>query len=358
MSTAQATKRTILMIAPQYPPAINGLGDYAARLGEGLAEAGYPVHYAGLEQTDVVTVQPYTALQPNGTHLLQIVRKQSIDIIVLNYSGYGYQRKGIPVWLVQAMQLVEAAGCRVIVFFHELYASGPPWTSAFWLHGQQKKIFRQLYQLAAVSFCSNRVVAGLIQKATPDAGEKNSCIGLFSNIPESDQLSVWENKQPQLVVFGSPEIRSNTYSVLRENQSHLMQLGAEAILDIGVALDASVYEGLSIPVKILGILPAEKVSQYMSAARFGALFYPDALLGKSGIMAAYAAHGLCVLNGGKLQHENPDGLIAGQHYINLTQPMSASVAADKMAAQALTWYQLHDFQRHLQVYLETIKTSY
>jgi folate-dependent phosphoribosylglycinamide formyltransferase PurN len=56
---ASCIKKHILLIAPQYPPAINGLGDYAALLGQGLTNAGYTVHFAGLPQPTPVTVQPY-----------------------------------------------------------------------------------------------------------------------------------------------------------------------------------------------------------------------------------------------------------------------------------------------------------
>jgi hypothetical protein len=344
----QQQASTILLIAPQYPPVVNGLGDYAARLGAGLAAAGHRVHYAALPQVPTAEVQPYSVLQPNGTHLWQLVQDYQINTLILNYSGYGYQRKGIPFWLPAALQQVQKKShCRIIVFFHELYASGPPWTSAFWLHPAQKNIFRSLYQLADSVFCSNRVVANLIQQQTLDGGQKNHCIGLFTNIPEPEQVVKWSLKLPYLVVFGHPNMRLQTYKVLQNHPSFLAAMGITQLIDIGLAIDGAAFTQLPLPVQEMGILPKEKVSAVLQAARFGALVYPDKLLGKSGVMAAYLSHGLCVWNGTPYLHANPDGLVAGQHYVHLQQALPPALPPETIAANGLSWYAPHHFQQHI-----------
>jgi hypothetical protein len=49
----------------------------------------------------------------------------------------------------------------------------------------------------------------------------------------------------------------------------------------------------------LGVLTAEQISEELQQARFGAMVYPDALLGKPGVLAAYLSHGLFAWNGFK-----------------------------------------------------------
>uniref|UniRef100_UPI000833F2B3 hypothetical protein n=1 Tax=Hydrotalea flava TaxID=714549 RepID=UPI000833F2B3 len=295
-------------------------------------------------------LHPYTPLLPNATHLRQLVQQLHIHTIILNYSGYGYQRKGVPLWLVKAMEGVKAMGCRILIFFHELYASGPPWTSAFWLHAQQKKIFKQLYALANRVFCSNRLVQHLIQDNTPDAGMKSTCIGLFSNIPEPVQLPDWGARVAHLVVFGSKALRSNTYRAILQYSEWLQRLGIMAIVDIGEPLNADLYASIALPVKVMGILPAEQVSKQMAVAKFGALYYADHLLGKSGVWAAYSAHGLCIWNTAPFHKGNLDGLAAGKHYISSAQPVNPMCPFEQMAMAAFHWYRQHDFEQHLKAY--------
>jgi len=352
---APVSNKNILLIAPQYPPAINGLGDYAARLGQGLTDVGYSVHYAGLSQSTPVTVQPYLPLEANGIHLLQLVHQQQIHTVILNYSGYGYQRKGVPLWLVTALTEVKRVGIRIIIFFHELYASGPLWTSAFWLHQAQKRIFKELYQLTDACFCSNGRMAALIAAATRDKGQKNSCIGLFSNIPEPNKMMNWEQKQSRLIVFGHPAMRLQTYEVLSQQFDDWLQFGITAIVDIGVPMDVQKIPKLPIPIKPLGVLTKEQISAELQRSRFGAMVYPDALLGKSGVLAAYLSHGLFVWNGFKPLQANEDGLVASEHYWSIRKPMvQEATRPEQIAERGLAWYRTHNFQHHVEHYLAVL----
>jgi hypothetical protein len=338
------SNKNILLIAPQYPPAINGLGDYAARLGQGLTDAGYTVHYAGLSQPTPVSVHPYWPLQANGTHLLQIVQQQQIHTVILNYSGYGYQRRGVPLWLVTALTEVKRAGIRIIIFFHELYANGPLWTSAFWLHPLQKKIFRQLLALANHAFTSNSVWYHILlkERQLPVAHIQN--IGIFSNIPEPTQFVPWQNRKSILVIFGGSGLRAHTYAAIEQNNL-LDKIEVEAIWDIGPPLPNSVWDKLTVPVKAWGILPAEEVSHLLSQVRYGALCYRDDLLGKSGIMAAYTAHAVCVWNGTTFNDATGEGLQTNQHYI--TAGTYNYRNENEIAQNGYNWYQPRCFKVHV-----------
>src|SRR6266513_2083086 len=63
---------------------------------------------------------------------------QKYDHVLLHYVNYGFQKRGVPFRLLTILQaLVEQHRGRMVTIFHELYASGPPWTSAFWVRPLQ-----------------------------------------------------------------------------------------------------------------------------------------------------------------------------------------------------------------------------
>jgi hypothetical protein len=101
----------------------------------------------------------------------------------------------------------------------------------------------------------------------------------------------------------------------------------------------------------LGVLTAEQISEELQQARFGAMVYPDALLGKPGVLAAYLSHGLFAWNGFKTAQRSEDGLVAGEHYWELQKPVPNSVSLEKIAKQGSEWYYRHNYQQHLQHYL-------
>lgn len=71
------------------------------------------------------------------------------DHVILHYVNYGYQARGIPFGLVPIVRdLRKTCRGRVLTIFHELYASSPPWKSAFWLQPLQKRIARNIAQLS------------------------------------------------------------------------------------------------------------------------------------------------------------------------------------------------------------------
>jgi len=349
----QASNNNILLIAPQYPPAINGLGDYAARLGQGLTDAGYTVHYAGLPQPTPVTVQPYWSLQANGTHLLQIVQQQQIHTVILNYSGYGYQRKGVPHWLVAALTEVKRAGIRIIIFFHELYANGPLWTSAFWLHPLQKKIVQRLFDMADKVFCSNQIVFDLLAPLEKGGGLKRENIGLFANIPEPDRLSAWNKRANEMVVFGSTPNRKKVYELLVKYVDDLKMNGITTIVDIGLTEAGMFPDAFDFPIQKMGTLSAQEITAVLQTVKYGAISYPPSLLGKSGVFAAYAACGLLVFNLTHQIDQTVDGLIIDQHFLLNCLNVNDSNTSE-MSQVLNTWYSHRNFKHHLSAYISAL----
>ena len=76
----------------------------------------------------------------------------------------------MPFWLPPGLRrLQQASGARLITVFHELYASGFWWQSAFWLRPLQVRIARSITALSDICIVSSEVarqqLVGLVPKA-------------------------------------------------------------------------------------------------------------------------------------------------------------------------------------------------
>jgi hypothetical protein len=106
--------------------------------------------WSGAANVDGFEVRPF---QPQGTTQLS---GAEFDQVILHYVNYGYQARGIPFALVPTVrQLRHDCRGRFLTIFHELYASGPPWKSSFWLQPLQKRIAKTLAQLSSVCLVSS-----------------------------------------------------------------------------------------------------------------------------------------------------------------------------------------------------------
>lgn len=99
-----------------------------------------------------------------------------------------------------------------------------------------------------------------------------------------------------------------------------------------------------------GVLTASYRTGLVALRRFFA--YPTAYLGKSGVFAAYAAHGLAPVTFSANRAANEDGLKAGEHY--LLASAAEKDGAGTIARNAHGWYQAHDTKAQAGCYAENI----
>jgi hypothetical protein len=133
----------VIQIVPRLPPNTDGIGDYALNLGHELKRAyGIETNFivgdsewnGGKEVGGFITRKIHSSgsllafllNDPRGEQL------QANPIILLHYVGYGYAKRGCPFWLVEGLKSCKKKmpQMRLVTMFHELYAFGPPWTSA------------------------------------------------------------------------------------------------------------------------------------------------------------------------------------------------------------------------------------
>lgn len=265
--------------------------------------------------------------------------------MVLHYSGYGYGRRGLCFWLLDELTALRArhhAGLRLVVVFHELFATGEPmWRSAFWLSRPQALIARRLADMADGVWTNTGQHARWLRQ-TVGPGKPVHVRPVFSNVGEPELVAPMAERSPQAIVFGSPSTRQRAFDGLRSHEALLQRLGVASLVEVGGGGPSSGLPA-AIPCRHAGRLEPEELGRLLQGSRFGLLDYPPQFLGKSGVFAAYASHGCVVLNT-SAPGPDTDALVAGRDYValpTLSEADTGIASHQARAARLNHWYAEH-----------------
>jgi hypothetical protein len=90
------------------------------------------------------------------------------DHILLHYVNYGYQKRGVPFGLLSILRgMRRRHRGTLLTVFHELYASGPPWGSAFWLQPLQVHLTKSVAHLSDECIVSSDNFVSELQRLVP-----------------------------------------------------------------------------------------------------------------------------------------------------------------------------------------------
>jgi len=287
---------------------------------------------------DVVKVVPLSASTAAAWEI------QAGDSIVLQMSGREFSKKGVPLWLLREMEMRRHEIKRFGVFFHELYAFGPPWKSAFWLSPAQRHIVRRLAEMSDF-WMTNR--EGSAQWLRRYAGYKpHAVLPVFSTVGELQSLPTARKRN--LVVFGRAPLRTISYRAAGRELFQWASRQSLEIHDVGSPVtDTQVMDALTANGVIQhGRLEAGQISDLMRGALFGIIAYPVDYIAKSSVFAAYCAHGLCpvILSKG---YAPSDGLLAWQHYLpGVPTEIVDADKAQQIGEVAWRWYRVHGVAYH------------
>ena len=348
-------RQIIVHVVPALPPLINGLGDYGAILAQELARRGVRSRFV------VAGMPPATDVRFNvGDGQIQVVWRQQAealaealetagaDTVLLHFVGYGYAYRGLCFWLVKGLQQwkSKAAGRRLVTMFHELYAFGPPWRSSFWTSLPQRRIALALAGASDALVCGYALIEARLRAWRPLAEIRR--LPVFSNVGELTDPEPLGEREPIAVVFGGADPRRRLYKRLCQERKLLHQLAVKEVVDIGPCTEVPSLLG-GLPVRSFGILPGSEISAIMARARVGLADYPLHVVAKSGILAAYHAHGLLSVNVspvGRLV----DDIADGQHFAGISTLKKISFDAEAIAARGHQWYRGHDRARTARVF--------
>jgi len=283
--------------------------------------------------------------QCSAAALAQTLERLAVEtdgrtVVLLEYSGYGYAKRGAPWWLARGLRRVCGTdGKQLLTMFHEISASSlKPWTSTFWLSPVQAYVAARVARLSR-AVTTNREPSAEWLRARVDEDTPVRTQPVFSNVGEPDSLPAFADRDSHAVVFGGGAMKNRLYETLRQSQL-LAGFGVDRVVDLG-STDKNPDSVADIPVETHGIQPASRISTHLQRARIGLLQYPVDYLTKSGIWAAYAAHGLpCVV----VSESAPsDPLEENRHFLRANQDGVLSDAPDLEAVgrRAREWYRGH-----------------
>jgi len=340
----------ILQIYPRLPPTIDGIGDYAVTLANGLSQYNIDTHFMALQQGKTLLNDrfPIVPLHAHSAQAFVDAIPQQIQAVILHFSDYPYDAKrGTPTWLVKALETMkQQRSLRLLVMFHE-FPSFYLLKKTFYLFPWQRSLAWQLAQLADVIITNNAVTKTLIAKyfLAKDIQPPILNLPVFSNIGELEQPPPLKQRQRRLIVFGTPGRRARIYQRSEAMLKNCCQfLGIEEICDIGSPLKLNQSTLAGIPLVKMGEQPAARISQLMSDSLAGIVYSTDnGRLAKSGVFETYCAHGLVPIVT-QAKASLLDGLHTDTHFLFAgmqTQPL-AMERLQAIADAAHQWYAPHN----------------
>lgn len=275
--------------------------------------------------------------------LLGVLEGSDAQNVFVHFSGYGYARWGLCWWLVDGLRRwrLAQANRRLVTLFHELYATGPVWRASFWTSPPQRRNVRRLASVCDAAITTSPVTAAKLRAWRP--GLSVTVSPVFSNVGELVAPARLANRAPVAVVFGQAQKRRRLYAALANSGPEIAdgfrRVGVERILDIGPMIDTPPTMAC-LPVEALGSLSAEEVSRHLANARIGLADYPLHVVTKSGILAAYFAHGLLAVNASGVG-ELPEDLREGREFVHPRSLVDPGLDPEAVAQAGFAWYRGH-----------------
>jgi hypothetical protein len=356
-----AGNRRLIQVVPRLLPTRCGVSDHAIALASELS-ASYGVDSAFVVlNSDERCDLPYSITHCAPHQLLNACVAFSGSqpaAILVHLSGYGYSADGAPTLLAEALERVRAdARFRIAVYFHELFATGMPWKSAFWYSQRQKRAARRIAESCDLLVTNTRSYVDWLTRATvPQSASPIQCMPVFSHVGEAEQHIPLADRDPVMAVFGLGATRQNAYRELSALGTMLHQLGIREILDIGPEFEAP-GEVHGIHVRRMGVLAPMEIATQFSRSTFGFLSYPHTRLAKSGVFAGYCAHGVIPV----IARHYPgqvDGLEDGVQVLSPRTVKTAQASSlEACSIAAWRWYSGHRLHDHAAVYARWIDES-
>lgn len=281
--------------------------------------------------------------------------------VILHMSAYGFQKRGVPFWLLKAVKMFRAQypTIKVLSVFHEIYAtSNKPWTSSFYLSGLQKHIAKQIFKLSDCVITPCEKYAMQLKRYFPSSADKVKALPVFSTVGELSDLIVVE-KTERLVLFGGRDQRNEIFTKYSSVLSSLVEkLNLVEIVDIG-ANDPGLPDHINgVTIRHTGRLSAEDVSREFSASRYGVVSYDPMRLGKSTVLASMAAHNVNIICLAKTPSTS-EGLVNGRHLIVTNKALNQDqlLTLPHLHSAMTEWYQQHQLSAQIPIFEDLMENS-
>lgn len=355
----------ILHLLPRVPPAVCGIGDYAWGIARGLRDE-HDIHSqflsAGTSWTapqGEVEFPVFRLSALTAEALVDFVRARSgaWDAIILHLSPYGFQQRGVPLWLARGWRCLSQLSSRprLLTMFHELYASGPLNSSAFWLQPWQKGVLRTVARASDALRTNRQAYADWLRKITGLKSRTVEVMPVFSNLGEPERLPPWSQRVPEMAMFAwGIHSGESLEVVVRKAADNCRRFGMKRLHLLGGGkISPPAEDGVEIVRH--GFLAASAVSELLTSCQMAYTAYSPEHFGKSTLVAAFAAHGLATITQGR-EAELPEGLR------NQIEVLHESFPQEGMTSERLSnighhlrvWYEGHSLKENVRSYAAQI----
>ena len=300
---------TVLQIVPHLPGTFDGVGDYALSLAKALTtDHGITTTFLVAAKASVQFCEGYAVLSGLSNDLTEELAQKHHHVI-LHYVNYGYQARGVPLSLrTFVQQLRRQLRGRWVTTFHELYASGPPWKSEFWLRPFQVKIARDVIDLSDACFVSNEIIEREIRRHNPQ--KRVRLVPVMSGFGEP-QLTDFTTASPKRwVICGATTLLTRSLLSFERIQhlipapffpNHLAVIGGRDTKSTREIVERLAREVPGLTCHYHPEVSAEEASHLLTHASFSWLDYfgksemcPGMVL-KSSVFAACNSHGVVTI---------------------------------------------------------------
>lgn len=297
----------ILFITNNFPPSIDGVGEYTYNLARTFVGHNHKVIVVCTKSSEINTKVDKVIVLPiirkwngkAGEKITKIINEYSIDIVSLQYVPHGFHPKGLPFGLIALLHEINKANVKKMTFFHEVCIDYWGWNIKRTLFSYGiKYIARKIIENSDYIATSIEHYAKRIQKLKK--GTNISTIHIASNIPKHNYTKEYleqlkKTVAPQgefiIVFFGTRDI-DNQVEAIRE----LVNEGYK-IIALSLGNTFFLKKDYKIPTYKTGLLNINDISKYFQIA--DCLCLPEnqesGCSFKSGSLAAGLQHALPIL---------------------------------------------------------------
>ena len=306
---------------PTFPPALDGIGDYTARLAQELSNA-HDVR-ALTAQSNPVAVESYRVEQAFSNHsragvleIPSLVAEDPPEWLILQYNAFSYGRWGFNPWVPSLPEHIRQASpsTRVAVMVHEPFVPAEGWRFMIMTTWQRWQLWR-LGQSADVLFFSTEPWSEHFRSWFQHTPVHHLPVG--SNIPrvagnpEDSRHNLGFERDDYIIgLFGSGHFSRLLHFVRAAVQRIRLEIPSARILYIGPAGEKVCRELSDLPVTDTGPLPAEEVSRCFQAMDLYLAPFHKGVSSRRGSFLVGLQHGLPIISthgihtGSELHSEN------------------------------------------------------
>jgi hypothetical protein len=228
---------------------------------------------------------------------------------------------------------------------------------SFWTSLPQKYLAKKLLKLSNVALVTSKQ-----NNITLSSFDKKKIIiysNVFSNIGELKKNKKFHARKNIAIIFGNTYQKQILYKdiLINRNQyeSILKKMSIKKIIDIGPNVEIS-KKIKFIGINKVGVKSKNYISLLLRNSKVGLVFYPVNQMTKSSIIAAYASHGLVIINLCKEKIYKTNEFLSGIHYVSKIKENNFS-NLQKIANKAFKHYKENALDKTASLLIGIIKNK-